>query len=166
MASLGVRTGDGCSLSREGVWLNTEGGRMWQIGFSEGEAKVCEAYLKKNPRLLTALHAEGLAKQAGVMLEQSPVGFGVLYGSFPEEDLILAAASRRLCEAKRCMKRGRWEEAALSLSALVGLGGGLTPSGDDFLCGVMAGGDMAVPRRPSFFGGPEGEGLFLPRQYE
>ena len=34
---------------------------------------------------------------------------------------------------------GRYHEAASGLSRLLGLGCGLTPSGDDFLCGVLAG---------------------------
>ena len=37
------------------------------------------------------------------------------------------------------LKEGQYENAASTLAGLLGLGIGLTPSGDDFLCGVLAG---------------------------
>lgn len=47
----------------------------------------------------------------------------------------LAGAARALGEAVRARDAGAADAAA---AALVGLGAGLTPSGDDFLCGVLA----------------------------
>lgn len=51
----------------------------------------------------------------------------------------LAVAAGRLRDAGRLLEEKRWPEAAETLRALIGLGLGLTPGGDDFLCGVLAG---------------------------
>lgn len=51
----------------------------------------------------------------------------------------LAAAKEHLACAFRAMSSSYWEEAAGCLGRLIGLGHGLTPGGDDFLCGVLAG---------------------------
>ncbi|MDO4322745.1 MAG: DUF2877 domain-containing protein [Lachnospiraceae bacterium] len=51
----------------------------------------------------------------------------------------LAAAQRRLSDADRLLQGCCWEDAAAVLCRLIGLGLGLTPGGDDFLCGVLAG---------------------------
>lgn len=56
-----------------------------------------------------------------------------------EEPLFLTAARRRLEGAGRALLASHWPGAAAGLGGLVGLGPGLTPSGDDFLCGVLAG---------------------------
>lgn len=55
------------------------------------------------------------------------------------EQLVLAAAENHmnLCSQELCLFH--YTTAAHSLSSLIGLGIGLTPSGDDFLCGVLAG---------------------------
>lgn len=51
----------------------------------------------------------------------------------------LCAAKEHLVCASRAMASLCWEEAAARLRRLIGLGLGLTPGGDDFLCGVLAG---------------------------
>ncbi len=51
----------------------------------------------------------------------------------------LAAAKTVIRNSLKAYKRMDWEESAGLLVKLIGLGIGLTPSGDDFLCGVMAG---------------------------
>ena len=55
------------------------------------------------------------------------------------EQLVLVAAENHmnLCSQELCLFH--YTTAAHSLSSLIGLGIGLTPSGDDFLCGVLAG---------------------------
>ncbi|MGC6176270.1 DUF2877 domain-containing protein [Lacrimispora sp. 38-1] len=54
---------------------------------------------------------------------------------------------------------GKYEEAAGEIIRLIGLGKGLTPSGDDFLCGVLAG-------LTCFSGMPEADGmLYYLRKY-
>lgn len=51
----------------------------------------------------------------------------------------LAIAKERLCHSSQALSLSEWEEGAQSLCRLMGLGLGLTPGGDDFLCGVLAG---------------------------
>lgn len=53
--------------------------------------------------------------------------------------LFLKAADLRLTAAETALKNQNWQKAADSLCGLIGLGLGLTPGGDDFLCGVLAG---------------------------
>ncbi len=56
-----------------------------------------------------------------------------------DQFLTLSAAQNDLQQAKNLYKNNDYENAAQVLAKLIGLGIGLTPSGDDFLCGVLAG---------------------------
>lgn len=56
-----------------------------------------------------------------------------------EYSLILAAARSRILQCSECLEQHLYGDAAKHLAGLIGLGIGLTPSGDDFLCGVLAG---------------------------
>ena len=108
-----------------------------------------------------SIHA-GLARLAAAARRRMPGGFGALLAaplapiaSADEEmpDPLLRSAAAAIAALRN------WLTAALSgsprpppaLAALIGLGPGLTPSGDDFLCGVMATlhylGRSAVARR-------------------
>lgn len=49
------------------------------------------------------------------------------------------AVQRCLRNTGEYVTKGQWKQAAEELSFLVGLGTGLTPGGDDFLCGILAG---------------------------
>ena len=51
----------------------------------------------------------------------------------------LAVAEQRLKDTLYHLEQKQWEEAAQVLVRLIGLGLGLTPGGDDFLCGILAG---------------------------
>lgn len=53
--------------------------------------------------------------------------------------LFLCAARKRLALAEAALREARYADAAAALVGLLGLGLGLTPGGDDFLCGVLAG---------------------------
>jgi hypothetical protein len=54
-------------------------------------------------------------------------------------ELITAAAKNHLTACNTYMQTADYEKATEELVSLIGLGVGLTPSGDDFLCGVLAG---------------------------
>ncbi len=56
-----------------------------------------------------------------------------------EMDLVTAAAKHRLTVCHTSIQIADYKKAADELVSLIGLGIGLTPSGDDFLCGVLAG---------------------------
>lgn len=76
-------------------------------------------------------------------------GFGVLFADDSYEssatavpgnqELVLSAARHRIDSCTQYFTRGAYEKAVQELVRLLGLGIGLTPSGDDFLCGVLAG---------------------------
>lgn len=63
----------------------------------------------------------------------------VLFSGAPDVSLVTAAAKKRTGEAAKLLRECEWRKAADSLCGLIGLGAGLTPGGDDFLCGVLAG---------------------------
>lgn len=54
-------------------------------------------------------------------------------------ELMTAAAKSHLTACSTYMQKADYEKASEELISLIGLGVGLTPSGDDFLCGVLAG---------------------------
>lgn len=56
-----------------------------------------------------------------------------------DETLILTAAQAHLTRSRQALQMQDFSLCAQELTALIGLGIGLTPSGDDFLCGVLAG---------------------------
>ncbi len=56
-----------------------------------------------------------------------------------EYSLILTAAQNHIRQCGIYLEQGMYGDAAQSLAGLTGLGIGLTPRGDDFLCGVLAG---------------------------
>jgi hypothetical protein len=68
------------------------------------------------------------------------MGFYPLFAEPCESrDLITSAMKTTLKDAETAFRRGKWEPFAETLTGLAGLGQGLTPSGDDFLCGMFAG---------------------------
>ena len=74
-------------------------------------------------------------------------GFALLFGRADASEnglsLMLLAAKKHIHLTDELCRLGDYPEAAVRLSRLLGLGIGLTPSGDDFLCGVLAGLHMA-----------------------
>lgn len=76
-----------------------------------------------------------------ILSAQEKGSFELLF-SHPEKAddiLFLSAAKKWLEDASYALSISNWEESAQSLCRLIGLGLGLTPGGDDFLCGVLAG---------------------------
>lgn len=59
--------------------------------------------------------------------------------NFSDLDLIFSFIDKKLRTALAKHRAGSYLQAAKSLASIIGAGIGLTPSGDDFLCGVLAG---------------------------
>lgn len=77
---------------------------------------------------------------SGMISRSQKGGFGkIMSGKNYRNDLILAAASEHITNSVAAINAENWQNASDELTALIGLGTGLTPSGDDFLCGVLAG---------------------------
>ena len=96
------------------------------------------------------LHLETMLKTA---IEHAHTGgFDILF-SLQRASLtspVLRAAGGQLDLAANALHHSHWETAADALCKLIGLGNGLTPSGDDFLCGVLAGLQMLQASDHSF----------------
>ena len=88
-------------------------------------------------------HAVPLIRKA--LSSAETTGFRILFPELeanpapPGQFLINEAAQHLLDQCTALIRQGNWEMAACFLSRLTGLGIGLTPSGDDFLCGALAG---------------------------
>lgn len=90
--------------------------------------------------LLSRVRQAVAASRAGIfrlLLRDSTDG--PVINAAEEYSLILTAARSRISRCGECLSQGLYGDAAKSLAGLIGLGIGLTPSGDDFLCGVLAG---------------------------
>ena len=68
-------------------------------------------------------------------------GFDLIFQMSPDvdRDLVLTVAETKIHMANTLFHKEQYQEASRVISELVGLGIGLTPSGDDFLCGILAG---------------------------
>lgn len=115
-----ITVGSGCSFC---VCTNKPANLLLDHVLTENELAV----LRQNIRGALALRDAGSFE----LLFTAPERAG--------EILFLTAARRRLEEAYGALRRNSYAEAAHSLARLIGLGPGLTPAGDDFLCGVLAG---------------------------
>jgi len=108
--------------------------------------KVCPTRLTCPPgqfprgELLSRLRQAITASQAGIfrLLFRDSTD-GPVINAAEEYSLILNAARSRIRRCSQCVEQGLYGDAAKDLAGLIGLGIGLTPSGDDFLCGVLAG---------------------------
>ena len=122
-----VADGNGLFFTRGDEILLTENTAVHPAAVpAAGPDKGRAAFLARTGREILRRNARG--------------GFGALFaGAGAGEDLVLRAAESRLADARRALEEENWTACADSLASLLGLGGGLTPSGDDFLCGVLAG---------------------------
>lgn len=105
----------------------------------------CQAVRPHDPTLQGILTEEQQATLQTaiqtVLLQSGQGGFSLIFQNNPSLDdtLILATAKRYIAQARQEFRIKKYGDAASSLCHLIGLGIGLTPSGDDFLCGVLAG---------------------------
>lgn len=134
LGRLPLEAGTPCRIAPETVTLYPACGERLQLRYLPGVTRVYDAALRSPEHPDTAFHA-ALADR---FLQAAPPGS---LGRLPagNGDPLLSAAQDHLEEAAARYTRRQWEAAAEALCALVGLGTGLTPSGDDFLCGLLAG---------------------------
>ena len=103
--------------------------------------EICESQLVSP--LPGFSHAKLYARLRSVLSTSDTGGFCLLSDSYKSSaepfDLILETARKRMSSCMLLLEQGQYQEAASTLAGLLGLGIGLTPSGDDFLCGVLAG---------------------------
>lgn len=107
-------------------------------------------FLLSDAQIVNSLLRPGLPANASCLIREvlssaDTTGFRVLFseldaGPAPSGQFLINEAARRLLDqCTASIRTEDWETAAGFLARLTGLGIGLTPSGDDFLCGVLAG---------------------------
>lgn len=114
-----------------------------------------------SPALTDVLDKQGQRKLAAAvksaLLASRTGGFDTVFRAYWEKDsalpsLILEGARRYMSDAHHSVLSGDMQNAASLLARLIGLGTGLTPSGDDFLCGVFAGLTLSGKSETAFAG--------------
>lgn len=143
MEALTVKKGDIVKLSGEALEICSASGSLF---FEYSDAL---RYDLKLPALFTPLSCRNslrlknrLAQNIEAALSHTDTGgFSSLFNGCSEDNLslMLSAAKKIITDCTEHYQVQRFEEAAGTLSHLLGIGIGLTPSGDDFLCGVLAG---------------------------
>lgn len=139
MERLPVCPGDPVSISNQAIkiYVKTFGPIVFQMNTNHSRIQN----LSFTPQL-SEPQLSDLISMLKTALEMSETGgFDVLFSSAPKYGnmFVLSSAKRFLEETSEAWKNAEWMKAARSLCSVTGLGSGLTPSGDDFLCGVLAG---------------------------
>ncbi|RHV31769.1 DUF2877 domain-containing protein [Ruminococcus sp. OM05-10BH] len=129
-----------------------------QIIFSLSEESLSCSFEKaqiQNSFLSSALSSDGKALIRRALELSGTSGFRTLFtssGSAPSGQFLINEAAGKILESSsEFLDSGDWSKAAEALAHLTGLGIGLTPSGDDFLCGVLAGLILAGLKEHPFF---------------
>lgn len=132
---LGVRTDMDVKISSGAITIP----QISDLSFSFSDSVTQDLRLaptSKEPGVLIPLIQSSLDLSEGN-------GFSEIFrssaGSDCLSDPVLKHAKHQINLCNSCLLEGRNEAAAEALRKMVGLGIGLTPSGDDFLCGVLAG---------------------------
>lgn len=127
MAGLGVAPGDAAELGGGSIRFPSfsipfAGAEIWDCGMGP-EREFSFQFIRS---VCAALDMRGGLSDI------------VLNGEREALSLPSKMALKMITAAEENLQRGQPEQAAQELSRLLGLGEGLTPSGDDFLCGVLA----------------------------
>lgn len=127
---LGIEAGD-CVFVTEGtieIKVGKGSGRLLRFLFQQADRIDLKLTASLDP-----LRIRELAEELEEKLSGNPSG------SQTASHLIINMAKKWVEEAEEQLNEGNWCGASDSLCRLIGLGIGLTPGGDDFLCGVLAG---------------------------
>lgn len=110
--------------------------------FSFQDTRIIQTALKES---LAPSHIQSLKENLKTVIFSSQTGgFDTIFQSSQNADaalpsLILEGARNYMSQAYYSMLDKDYTSSSSSLCRLIGLGTGLTPSGDDFLCGLLAG---------------------------
>lgn len=139
MAALSLEPGTPAVFTQDSIRLVSGG---VTLHFSFAGARKYDLLLHNAVHSRNLELAGALTRQIEQVLSQSRSGgFDSIFNGVKEDrlSLILRAARKRIKHCTELYNRQDFQGAALELSGLTGLGTGLTPGGDDFLCGVLAG---------------------------
>lgn len=137
MGALSIQPEDPVSTDGQSITIHSHGIR---IAFDLSGALVFDSFLPDQAVPVDVTAVKEAIRQSG------SGGFSELFSPEPGKassdfgkEAFLAVAKKRLKDARRLSDSACYEEASSSLAGLLGLGIGLTPAGDDFLCGFLAG---------------------------
>lgn len=117
------------SIPRAGFTIDVAGARQWSASLPATAA--CNPGRALRRRVGTARALAGAAAPRG--------GFAPLLGDGRIDGDFAAAARPRVAALAAAVQNSQVATAAEAASSLIGLGPGLTPSGDDLLVGLLAG---------------------------
>lgn len=135
-------------LSPISLITNLSTDQMKLLPFSVGDSILIET--NSNTRIINLtptflfpvqFRQELFMKIRRCIITSNTSGFNLIFqhSDVVNDDLILSTARNRIDTAYHSWKKHDCENTCITLSKLIGLGLGLTPSGDDFLCGILAG---------------------------
>ncbi|KMZ54822.1 DUF2877 domain-containing protein [Dorea sp. D27] len=137
LESLHIEPGQAVRLSRESIEILSSG---TPAVFRYSPAHI---YHSKLSAFSSGASCDGLRSRVQMAVGKSRAGgfcllFSPCSSKVVEDSLILSAAREHMSRCRLLLRKSEYLDAARTLTRLVGLGIGLTPSGDDFLCGVLA----------------------------
>lgn len=140
MSHLGICTGDIVHFSDESIEIN---GCNSCYRFSHSDPVIYDTHLTGTLPYPNVHRLAANIKSAVSSVDTG--GFEILFNQKTNENtsLMLLAAKDRISQSFSLYTTEKYSESSAELARLIGLGIGLTPSGDDFLCGVLAGLQLA-----------------------
>ena len=117
--------------------IEVQEGQMVTIDYSSANV----IHLAPDVKIPHKIRHELYKKFSQVIRSSKTQGFDLIFQMSPDvdKDLVLSVAEAKIHMANTLFHKEHYQEASNVISELVGLGIGLTPSGDDFLCGILAG---------------------------
>ena len=121
----------------EFAFANIQEGQI--VSFSYSDATII--HLAPESKIPHKIRHELYKKFSHIIENSDTDGFDRIFQISPrvDQDLVLSVAEAKIHMANTLFHKEKYQEASNVISELVGLGIGLTPSGDDFLCGILAG---------------------------
>ena len=146
MDHLAVAAGDRVVLAPSEIQIFASSGRTAVFRIFPARCMRRDLRFTALPQNFDLAHLLAMVQQ--VLLTTDASGFAGLFADTPPASMpaYLAAAKQTLRTCTDALNVHDWETAADTLCRLIGLGIGLTPSGDDFLCGVLAGSSLLQAR--------------------
>ncbi len=132
-----IQAGDKVRILRHGILIS--GIEIYKENTEIASLKITDGMMEASKDVLLdrkALLYEGILE---LLKEKEVLDLFILKGRAVCRTEIALYAEKIIHEFKNALKNEENEKAAERIICLVGLGKGLTPSGDDFLCGMLAG---------------------------